>query len=194
MDDKLKQPDKIIEKVVTGPVKSRKVSEIRKFADIFIARDIDSIKSYIFSDVLIPAIKKAVSDIVGNGIDMLLYGETGVTKKSNSTNASRVSYKNYYDRATPDSTQQRVRAGGYSYEDVIFENAGDALEVLDSLKELILKYGVASVSDVYDLAGVPDKNWTSNNYGWSDVSTAVPMRLRDNSGYIIKFPKPMPLK
>lgn len=88
-------PEKHVEKVISGTVKPKKKSEMQKFADVFISEDVNNVKSYIVMDVLVPAIKKAISDIVTNGIDMILYGEAGKSKK-NST-ASKVSYQKYYD-------------------------------------------------------------------------------------------------
>ena len=72
--------EKKIQKVANG--KTRKKSELSKFANVFISEDVQNVKSYILMDVLVPAIKKAISDIVANGIDMLLYGESGRTKSS----------------------------------------------------------------------------------------------------------------
>ena len=50
-------PDKKVEKVVTSSVKSRKKSEVRKFAGIFVPEDTNSVKSYILMDVVVPGIK-----------------------------------------------------------------------------------------------------------------------------------------
>lgn len=38
---------------------------------MFISEDAGNIKSYVVLDVLVPAIKKAIADIVTGGIDML---------------------------------------------------------------------------------------------------------------------------
>ena len=67
--------EKKVNKVVTGNVKRKKKSEVSKFKDVFISEDVSNVKTYIFLDVLVPAIKKAVSDIVKDGIDMM-YMET----------------------------------------------------------------------------------------------------------------------
>ena len=72
---------KKVGKVVKGKVKTKKKSGITKFTDVFISEDVSSVKSYIIGEVLIPAMKKALSDIVTNGIDMILYGESGVNKR-----------------------------------------------------------------------------------------------------------------
>lgn len=180
--------EKKVEKVVSGAVKTRKKSEIRKFADVFIQEDTEKVKSYILMDVLVPAVKKAISDIVTNGVDMFLYGETGRTKKSGS--ASKVSYRSYYDRRDDRRDYNRTRAG-YDYDDVILDNRGEAEEVLSRMDELIATYGLVSVADFYDLVGITG-NYTDNKYGWTDIRNASVIRARDG-GYMIKMPRALPL-
>ena len=98
------QSEKKVEAVITGAAKTRKKGEMQKFADVFIAEDANNVKSYILMEVIVPAVKKAISDIVTTGIDMILYGEAGRSKKNGT--ASKVSYRNYYDQGG-----DRVRAG-----------------------------------------------------------------------------------
>jgi len=181
--------EKKVEKVVSGPVKSRKRSIFQDVAGEFLSKDVSNIRNYVLGDVLIPAIKKAVDDIVTNGIKMMLYGETG--RKKGSTYASSVSYRGYYDkqREQDEPVGQRV-VNGYRYDDITFATRGDAESVLMRMDELIDVYGSASVADFYDLAGVTG-NYTDNKYGWIDLQSATAIRMRD--GYIIKFPKVMPL-
>ena len=69
--------EKKVEKVVHGAVKTRKKSGLEKAKGLFISDDAANLKSYVLMDVLISAFKKATSDIVTNGIEMILYGETG---------------------------------------------------------------------------------------------------------------------
>lgn len=188
-DQNRSAPEKKVEKVIAGTVKSKKKSEIRKFTDVFISEDIDNVKSYILLDVLIPAIKKAISDIVTNGIDMILYGETGKIK-SNST-ASKVSYRSYYDGRNGRRDYSSIRTKiGYNYDDIIFDNRGEAEDVLLRMDELISTYGLVSVADLYDLVGVTG-NYTDNKYGWTNIRSASVIRVRD--GYMLKLPKALPL-
>jgi len=188
-DQNRSSPEKKVEKVIAGTVKSKKKSEIRKFTDVFISEDIDNVKSYILLDVLIPAIKKAISDIVTNGIDMILYGETGKIK-SNST-ASKVSYRSYYDGRNGRRDYSAIRTKiSYNYDDIIFDNRGEAEDVLSRMDELISTYGLVSVADLYDLVGVTG-NYTDNKYGWTNIRNASVIRVRD--GYMLKLPKALPL-
>ena len=92
------QSEKKVEAVITGAAKTRKKGEMQKFADVFIAEDANNVKSYILMEVIVPAVKKAISDIVTTGIDMILYGEAGRSKKNGT--ASKVSYRNYYEQGS----------------------------------------------------------------------------------------------
>lgn len=181
---------KKVEKVVKGPVKAKK-NEMRKLTDIFISEDVNNVKSYIFMDVLVPAIKKAISDVVRNGIDMILYGDTG--RSENRSSASKVSYRNYYDneRDRRDAANQRTRTG-YSYDDIVLDNRGEAEEVLSRMDELVETYGIVSVADLYDLVGITG-NYTDNKYGWTELTIKGARVERVRDGYMIKLPKALPL-
>lgn len=181
--------EKKVEKVVTGSARTKKKSEIQKFADVFISEDVENVKSYVVRDVLIPAVKKAISDIVTNGIDMLLYGETGRSKRSGT--GSKVSYQRYYQSDRRDSPAPRSRTG-YDYDSILFNSRGDADAVLMELEELISMYGVASIMDLYSAAGL-QCDYTYDKYGWTDLRTAQVVRARMEDGYYIKLPKALPL-
>lgn len=179
--------EKKVEKVVRGKVKTRE-NKSRKLTDIFIAEDAENVKSYIFMDVLVPAIKKAISDIVTDGIDMILYGESR-GRKSKSSN--KVSYSRYYDdqRGGRDRENYRARSR-FDYDDIVFDSRGEAEAVREQMVELIDQYGVVTVADMYDMADLTSP-YTSNKYGWTNIRSAEAVRVRD--GYILKLPKAMPL-
>ena len=186
-----KLPVKKTDKIISGTAKQRKKSEIRKFTDVFISEDVENVKTYILVDVLVPAVKKAISDIVTNGIDMLLYGES--KKDSGSTAASKVSYRSYYDKRNESSRERyssRSVRSGYDYDDVILDSRGEAESVLSRMDELVSVYGMVSVADLYDLVGITG-NYTDNKYGWTDIRNASVVRIRD--GYVIKMPRALPL-
>lgn len=182
-------PEKKIDKVVSGTVQRKKKSGLQKFAGIFMPEDVGDIKSYIIMSVLIPAVKKMVSETV----DMFLYGESKHTKRNDSL-ASKISYRGYYDKPAIDPREPAaysVRAG-YDYDDIVLSSRMEAEEVILRMDELISSYGIVSVADFYELVGVSG-NYTDNNYGWTNIKSAVPIRTREG-GYIIKMPKPLPLK
>lgn len=175
-----------VEKIIKGTVKSKKKSGLAK---LFLSDDAVDVKSYVVFEVLIPGIKAAISDIVTNGIDMLLYGETSKGRKS-SSKSSRISYRSYYDRE--DRNRDRYRRNtGYSYDDIILETSAEANDVINRLEELIDVYEMASVADLYDLVGISGQ-YTDNNYGWTDLRSATYSPVR--GGYLLKLPRAIPLK
>lgn len=181
--------EKRVATVVKGTVRTKKRNDIGKLTDVFIPGDVNTVKSYVVMDVLIPAVKKAISDIVTNGIDMILYGESGRSKKR-SSNVDYVSYRNYSDRRDEPYRESRSR-DRFNYDELIFENRGEAEAVRKEMYNCLKRYGIVTVQDMYDIA---DKTapYTSNKYGWTSLETVEPVRLRDG-GYILKMPRAMPI-
>lgn len=178
-------PEKRVQKVITGTATTKKRNDLRKFADIFLPEDVSSVKSYIVNDVIIPKIKNVISET----IDMLLYGSTGGSSKRST--ASKISYRSYYDEPRGRKTHEEPRQRrGYEYEDVILDNSGEAHEIIRLMDEMVERYGMVSVADLYDLVGISPKH-TDNKYGWMDISKAEVVRVRDK--WMIKMPRVMPL-
>ena len=171
---------KKVDKIVKGKVKTKKKNGI---LSSFINNDLQDIKKYIVEDVLIPTIKKTITDVVKNSIDMFFYGEVS---RPNRTNSSRISYSSYYDR----DREPRRRRNDLLIDDIVLESRAEAEEVLDRLDEMIEEFGMASVLNLYDLIGVTAP-FTADKYGWTDIRNATAVRVRD--GYLLKLPRVMPL-
>ena len=186
------EPKKVVTKVISGNAVKKKKTFWRKMTDTLFGEDVESVSSYIVHDVLIPAAKNTLSDIVTGGIEMLLFGDrqTSRTRRDN-RNRSYVSYSNYYKNDRRDERQSAPRGRSrHSFDDVILVSRGEAEEVLNNLVDLVTDYGMASVADLYDLVGIPT-NYTDNKYGWTNLSSARPVRVRD--GYLLDLPRPLPL-
>lgn len=198
-------PEKKAAKANIGPVKTRKRSEIRKLADLFVSDDIDSVKSYIIKDVLIPAAKKTVSDIVSgvfdivkNSVDVYLYGEDAVRRKS--SNGSRTSYGRYYERKD-DRRYPRERrpssSSRFDYEDLLFDSRGDVEAIIAQMEDVIEKYGLISVATLYDDILDRSAPYTAEDFGWTNIKSAHAERVWDYEEhryrYELKLPKVMPI-
>lgn len=181
--------EKKVTKVVTGNARVKKKSSLGKLSGTLISEDVSNVKSYILMDVLIPAAKKTILDIITNGADMLLYGETRSSRRGGgSSSVSYVSYDRFADRdRRDDRNRYSTRNSGVLNEDIVLDNRGEAEEVLRQLDLLIADYGVASVSDLYDLVGATAP-YTGNRYGWTNLRNAQAVRLHDG-GYLLKMPR-----
>ena len=186
MDDKKK-----VSKVVSGTAKTKKKGELRKFADEFVSEDMGNVKSYVFTEIVVPGAKRVLSELVTGFVDMLLYGEVRGGRTESRTSASRVSYRSYYEKNNDRNSSREARSRNiFDYDEIIFKTRGDAEAVLKQLDDIIYKYDVVSVGDLYDMADLSAPH-TAHNYGWTDLRNARVISTRD--GYIIKLPKALPI-
>lgn len=176
-----------VQKVVKGSVRKKQETLGVKVKRTFFSMESDSIGEYIVNDILIPAVKSTVTDMVQTGIEILLYGEKkGYRKREDSR--GRVNYNSYSrdrDRRSDRERERPVRKR-LSYEDIMLDSRAEAEEVLSHLVDLIEDYGQASIGDFYDLIGVTG-DFTDTKYGWRDLSSARVVRERD--GFTIDFPR-----
>ena len=177
--------------VSSGKAHVQKKSGISRLTGTLISDDAKNVKSYILMDVLVPAIKKAISDIITNGIDIVLYGESG--HNSRKSTAGRVSYKQYYDkddrmsgRSVPIRDDRQSKRSVSLFDDIIVDTMPEAKDIIDRMSEYLEVYPVISVADMYDIANITTFPHTYNDYGWKSVAEANIIRVTD--GYLIKMP------
>lgn len=163
--------------------------------DVFISDDAGSLGKYIVMDVLVPAIKQAVSTIFKDGIDILLYGQGGNPNKKTTT-AGRVSYAGFYkDRfSSPEPQKTSTRFG---YDELEYPTRDEAVDVINAMDDLLNMYGKVSVADMYELSNATPE-YTYNNYGWARPSISdirqVSTIVRRGDSYAIRMPKAQPLQ
>ena len=181
--------EKRAEKVVTGKVITKKKSKAGGLFKEIIAEDATNVGSYIWKDVLIPTIKRTISDIITDGIDILLYGE--VRKGSKRSTVDKVSYTPYSNYSNRDRyASSRPALSGYSYDDIVLESRGEAEDVLARMDEIMDTYGLVRVADLFDLVGITG-NPQDNKFGWTNIRNARIDRVRD--GYVIRMPRAIPI-
>lgn len=181
---------RVEKKVISGTAKIKKKSEVRKFADVFIAEDAASVKRFVVDDLLVPGLKKLIVSIIKNSAEMI-FGETG--DRDRFSTGSRVGYISYdkYSRQRDDRRDRGASVRNrFDYDDIIFETRGDAEAARSQMEELIDRYGFCTVADLYDSVQL-SAPYTSNKYGWTSlpaICNAEVVRLRDG-GYILKLPR-----
>ena len=182
--------EKKIKPVVSGA--KRKKNSTRKIKELFVSDEASNVKDYVFMDVLIPSIKKAVSDIIKDGIDMILYGGRSNRNSNGHNNVTDyVSYRSYYENKNQNIRPAVTRhSTAYDYDDIIMSSRGEAMDMLESMCDIIDHYGIVSVADMYDLAQITS-NYTDYKYGWTNLSNAD--IIRANGGWTLKLPKVTPI-
>ena len=135
-------------------------------------------KLLIQSNTFREAVKNKISDEVTN----FLYGETKRSKIG--YKPYKVSYRDYY-------TGRKIETP--YCDDIIFDNRGEAEEVLSDVLDIFIDYGSVSVADLHDLCGVPSA-YKDNHIGWKDADSINRAYVISNrNGYRIILPKPVEL-
>lgn len=175
------------EKIVSGEAKVHKKTGITKLGDVFVAEDIQTVKTRMFLDVLVPSIKDVIANMVISGVQMILFGDAG---NRNRAPGGRYNYGGYYSSLNQPQKPQKVDYS-YGYNDPVVTSRGDAERILQEMVEIIGEYGKASIADLYDLCGITGRP-TDMNYGWFEMSGARSVRIPD--GYLIQMPRPVCIK
>jgi len=193
--EKKEEPKKVA-KIVKGKTGTKKKSELSKIASSMISHEITSIKEYAIYEVVIPVVKDTITQLIEGSINMLFYGDPKTHRRNGSrsnTNASRVSYRDFYDNKSDRRRDDSRATTRYSYDDISFERKEDAVEVLERMDEIVEQYGVVRVADLFEMAGQTGNGHTDQNYGWTSTKTASVERDRYGE-YFIKIGRPAPIR
>ena len=185
-----KSKTKKIQKVVTSKVGVKKKSPISKLAGDLIVEDVKSVIAHVASDVLIPAFKRILVDTVETSVHRMVYGDSGPSRSS----GTRV-YTNYSSYSSSPSTRPSATTpvNGVSSTEIIYDSYEDARTVLDAMDDIVNEYQAVSIAEMYELAGLDDRNYTDGNYGWTNLASARIVN-GPQGGWTLKLPRVISLK
>ena len=155
-----------------------------------------TMKSFVFDEIVTPLIQRAIVEGVTGAINYLVKGDAYADRKNN--NSFGKSYTNYNGISSGKSNangNQYVYSGknsGMEIENVWFESRVDAQRVLDEMQSVIAGYDILTVNGFYDIIGRTNIIDPSNEkFGWSDLRNAYITASR--GGWVIHLPHPMPI-
>jgi len=183
-----------VRKSIEGRALVKKKSFTQSIAQALVGDNTNNVGFYIINEVLLPAAKNTISEMVTSAIEMFLYGDTNERGRSKRDKGrTTVSYGSYYNRGR-DRDEERHRPSyrdKFNLDDIYFRSGDEASEVLDDLGELLEDYEQVTVADFFELAGIDGASWAHNKYGWEDLRKAYCTHTRH--GYKIVLPKPIAL-
>lgn len=187
-------PDKYTDKekkkldIQPDQVKIKKRSFGQKLLDTFIEDDIAHVRSYIWTQVMVPTIKRAICEAV-NGATQMIFG-INVVAPSDTRNGVRfgTSYDRYYDqkKQAPASKPMEESMTNYDYRSIYIMDRAKAEFTIEYLKDYIQQYGFVRVSDLYEYLG-KTAPYTLNSWGWYNLESASVRPTRD--GFLLDLPK-----
>lgn len=184
------------EKKVIAKAKVQKKSAIKEALRTFFAQDLPEIAEHLVIDVAIPAAKNAITDMVTQGIQQLLYGEgyprrrpsSGYTSYSSSSSVYRGT--GYYESRRPERREPR-QPKPTNVEDLVFDTRGDAVDVIEFIAESIEQYGQVSVADLMSSVGIQPR-YTDERWGWTTTDAFEIRQIRE--GWLVSADRPEPIK
>lgn len=183
-----------VAKIVEGKVTVRKQPWWKRFGHSLIAEDAQSLGDFITTDILLPAIRNMIRDVVVGGVDRTLYGQSRARRVG--VVGERPGLRTRYDQISSDERaprrmMSREARARHDFQEIVLDDRPEAIAVLEDLIARVVRYGAASVSDLYDLVGVTG-SYADRRWGWTDLATADVRQVR--GGFLIDLPQPEPLR
>lgn len=190
------------EKVIQGTARARKLPWYRKAAQSFVAEDAQTIGDYILVDILMPAVKNAIRDIIVGGTERTLFGPGARGAPRGSIGGLRGNQRSirekYQEVAAAESARRQghsqytePRASTFDYKEIVFDTRQDALDAVNALVSRVARYGNATVKDLYDTCGI-SAEYTAHGYGWYNLDDADVRQFR--GAWLLELPQPVPLR
>ena len=172
-----------VEPVVTGAVTTKKRSGLNKWIALFLEQDVPKIKAYVFSDVFLPAFKKALM----GSIDMVIPGGHVSGYNSDYSSKPKIRYSQYSNEPNYQKATGTILAKDtVEYPDIEYPSRGAAERVLLSMHEIYREFNNVSLAEVFELSKV-DHPYTYVKYGWTSLDGIEVVKRGD--GYFIKLPQ-----
>lgn len=195
-----KPSEKKVEQVVQSDVKRRKKPLSKRFVETFVGGDAKGVWAFVMLDVMVPAAKDMFADAVSQGVERMIYGESVSASRRGRRrphDEPHISYNRYFSSGPKQDPRERGRQhmsrrarASHDFDEIILGTRVEAEEVVDRMYDLVSKYEVATVADLYDLVGVSG-SYTDDKWGWFDLRGAGVARVRE--GYLLNLPRPEPL-
>jgi len=185
-----------IEKMIEGKVISRKQPWWKRLSRTMVAEDANTVGEYILTDVVIPATKNLIVDMVGQSIERVLFGTSrGRIRRSplGMSLRDQVNYSSRFsnDREPPRRPMSREARARHDFNEIVLENRTEAIEVVEAMINRISRYGAVTVADLYDFVGTTG-SFADQRWGWNDLATADVRQVP--GGFLLDLPAPEPIR
>lgn len=173
--------------VKTGPSFSTRLRQS------FVGDDRRGLGDYLIFDIIVPAFKNTLFDLITGGANRALYGAARPNVQPGNSSLGRVNY-NQISKVIVGPGQQPIQPGSKSsssYEDLLLPSRQQADLVLSRLDDVIGQYNMATVTDLYELVGVTG-NFVDDMWGWFDLRGADIRPAR--GGFLLQLPPIKPIR
>ncbi len=188
------QEPKNIERVTTAEAHQRKQGLGKQFKKTFVGGDARTTVNYVFFSVLLPAARDMLVDAGSQGLERLIYGESRGSRRPSSSAGYNSLGHVAYNRMSTRSPQSQPRQmspqsrQSHNFGDIQVESRIEANNVLDRMYDLLSKYEVVTVADLYALTGISGTH-VDHKWGWNNLRGASARRTRSGD-HLLDLPEP----
>ena len=184
----------------TAVPKVKKKSELLKLAAVFFRQDPDAVGDDLAQNILVPAVKKTLYDLITNAAAAFLQDGTPTKPFSSSSGKRQMDVPSYARHestrssgsARPAATEPRRNyADTMYYDDYIFSDRGEIDRVLFEMEEILENRRCVTVAKFYSIARIKSDNYADNYYGWEDISGYKIRPCRE--GWRLSMPRAIPI-
>lgn len=187
-------PKKEIKQIVQGKKADRPATS--RFMHSLFAESPKPLMMRVGRQILIPRLKIGVQDALNGLIQGMLWGNGGQTMTSGIVQGTvlRGGATDYraISSGGPSALQQAQAAvtqqSSGNYKDVVCDSQQRAEQLLAYLYDLINRYRMVAVGDLYEAAGITTAP-SDNAFGWTALDGSRIVATRD--GYVLQLPKPV---
>jgi hypothetical protein len=200
-----------IQKIEGVNVVKTKKSVGKRIKEGFGGADMQSVGSYLMWDVMIPAARDLVFDIIIEGARGSLYGDSarrssapigstrsGIVGSSN----TRLRTSNYSaatrspivgSQSSTPSMSSNAKAQ-FDFSELILDNRVKAEEIILKMQDALAEFGLVSVAEFYDALEISGNGFTDQKHGWNS-ETFQGARVRPaRGGFLLDIPQPSPFE
>lgn len=183
-------------RVVEGEVVRRKKPLGRKFKDLFFSGDAHGVWGYIAYDIIIPAVRDAISESFHEGFDRMWEGrsEPGRGRSRRRRDRGHTPYHRYSadprERDREDRSISRRGRQLHDFDEIILPTRREAEEAIAQMFDIVEEYDAVTVEDLYRIVGI-EPSYVDKKWGWYDIRGSGVTRIK--GGYLLDLEKPEPL-
>lgn len=168
---------------------------LRRMREAFTGDDASSIGEYLLLQVAIPAIKTTLYDLITGGANRALFGQGIRPGQPNVGSSGRINYANLSRMNQNDVGNQRALSQNdmatHQFNNIILASRSDADQVLGALVNILEKYDMVTVTDLYELVNVTG-SYVDDKWGWFNLAGATISPVR--GGFVLNLPPTEPIR
>ena len=185
--------------VTSRAVEVKKDTFWDKFKKAWFGENVENAGEFMLFEIGIPAVKATLSDMISNGVEVLLFGESsGRHSRSRTKESSGYTgmYKRERDRER-DARDVRRSSTGYIWEQVEPMSQRDCLSVIAEMKDWAYDNEYVTVGELLDMMKASNlADYSDDNRGWyaEDLKGNACSCYAVRGGYLLDLPRPRSIR